>query len=295
MSVAQAHAGHAHTSFYCDGGGRGGDDKFWQIEPDGRAADCRGWNEITKAVWDAHEAGYTADRSFCFDGPRDAPTRGYQYLHPSDPCVLSSTWWKGTKSDWDAFVAAVGFSSNVEPPPPDDSGPAPTEPDPAPALPPAGDCPTAPDAYAGSDVVVAELRAARREAAATCEALSAELDRVRVATDSRSELNALRFALAPAGSAGLYDKLAVLPAKLDTVDESIRWQGQNGAGSTSSAGTHGATDEEPAFVRLASSDDTRDVLSEATDLQRRDLWFGIGLVCALFFGYLLWRVVSPRA
>lgn len=56
--------------------------------------------------------------------------------------------------------------------------------------------------------------------------------------------------------------------------------------------TPGADDASASFVRY-STDET--AVADASAAGRADSWFLIGLACALFFGYGLYRTVMPRA
>jgi len=62
-------------------------------------------------------------------------------------------------------------------------------------------------------------------------------------------------------------------------------------GNCAGAAAHAGTDGDPQYVRLASTDDTAESISSRTD--EAIVGFA-GLLCGLFFGYLLYRQVMPR-
>lgn len=143
------------------------------------------------------------------------------------------------------------------------------------ADPPPAACPDAPEVYAPADApdpVVAELRELRREAAKSCAAQLDAIERV------RTKLGAVGFA----------DGQAV---DLSSPVELAR----------------GATAADPLHVQVPADsigsvsldDESRAALVDASTATagtvHADVWWGWGLICALFFGYFLLRLVLPRA
>lgn len=75
-------------------------------------------------------------------------------------------------------------------------------------------------------------------------------------------------------------KLDTLASKLDAVVAAI-----------DAKPTPGADDATASFVRYSSGETT---VADAAAYEHADVWWLIGLMCALFFGFLLYRAVSPR-
>lgn len=152
-------------------------------------------------------------------------------------------------------------------------------------------CPLKPEPYAGTDAVVAELRALRREAADTCGAVSTRLQTVAASvSDVRAAVEAVDGTVGPLAAKldvlhddaeRSYAKVTVLPAKLDALHEDL----------TPADGVRVRCPDCPAYEdsRLVASVDA------AGNATHSDLWFIVGLGLALLPAYGLWRVVMPRA
>lgn len=134
-------------------------------------------------------------------------------------------------------------------------------------------CPSAPPAPSESaDPVVAELRELRREVSASCD----------VAADRLGSLSG--------DLAALTDEVANVAGSTGSISDAL----EDGALRTRVL----TSDAEPLHVAGDPSGDSAPVVAAVTDARdwlHADLWWLLGLLCALFFAGKLYRAVSPRA
>lgn len=147
-----------------------------------------------------------------------------------------------------------------------------------------------------------ELRHLRRESIQHCEELRYWLQHLHALSVSNVQANA-----------SMGGKLDAQVAKLSAIHERqadpvaltrgherglpLFVDGENAlrgpTGPTGPSGAHGTRDD-PAFVKVAGTPNDESLLGVLADL-RTDLWFGLGLLATMLFGYGLWRQVMPRA
>jgi hypothetical protein len=131
-------------------------------------------------------------------------------------------------------------------------------------------CPEPPAEYSGTNDVVAELRAERTDAAASCAALAARLEQVH---DDTGPL--------PAKLDAVKDTTAPLVAKLDELKAAVAAIGQDSTLPLYTTTPDGAA----GTVELSATD--RAQMTDNTDTLRGAIWFLVGAVVGLPFAYLL--------
>ena len=105
--------------------------------------------------------------------------------------------------------------------------------------------------------------------------------------EAKSDVLADRLATANAHAEATHQKLDTLHADLQALTVAVREQTR--------AAAPGATDADPAYVRLASSEPLAGQLAQRQDDLLYAIGVGLGLLAAALPGYGLYRLVMPRA
>ena len=184
----------------------------------------------------------------------------------------------------------------------------------APPPPPPPACPDPPAAYGGTDETIAELRALRTEAVETCVATIERLESVGSDVHDQVEdvdtLVAQGLAAADARDGQLdaiedlhVDLTGPLDARLHEPDGTaigpenpLAVHDANAPAPPEPVQPNGSTDDDPMFVRLASTDTAQPTIREGFNALNSGVWFLAGsMACMLIAGILIRLLMGRQA